>query len=48
MGYLVSFIICVVVLASKFKVNFESSVKNFVDILSASLFMMIMANLKLL
>lgn len=40
-GYLVSFIICVVVLASKFKVNFESSVKNFVDILSASLFMMI-------
>ena len=40
-GYLVSFVICIVVLASKFKINFEESAKNFIDILCASLFMMI-------
>lgn len=40
-GYLVSFVICLVVLANKFKINFEESAKNFIDILCASLFMMI-------
>lgn len=41
LGYLVSLVICLVVLASKYKVNFEDSVKHFVDILCASFFMVI-------
>lgn len=40
-GYLVSFVICLVVLANKYKINFEESVKHFVDILCAALFMFI-------
>ena len=41
LGYLVSFIVCVVVLATKYKINFEDCVKHFVDILCASMFMFI-------
>ena len=41
LGYLVSFIICFVALHFKYKINYESSVKNFVNILCGTMVMMI-------
>ena len=38
-GYFVSFIICLVVLKNRYGINYESVVKNFIDILCASLLM---------
>ena len=39
LGYLVSFILCMVILHVKYFVNFENVVKNFVDILCGSILM---------
>ena len=39
LGYLVSFIICLVCLKVKFKVNYEELIKNFIDILCGSMLM---------
>lgn len=44
-GYLVSFIICLIVLKRKYKINFENSVKNFMDIMSGSLVMLLILTL---
>lgn len=41
LGYLVSFIICLVVLHNKYKVNYENVIKNFFDILCGSMLMII-------
>ena len=38
-GYLASIIICFVVLRSKYKINFESFIKNFIDIIIGSILM---------
>jgi len=40
-GYFVSFIICLVVLRNKYNVSYESVIKNFFDILCASLLMVV-------
>ena len=40
-GYLISCIICIVVLRNKYKINFEYFVKNFVDIVCGSLLMIL-------
>ncbi|MBQ2639739.1 MAG: polysaccharide biosynthesis protein [Bacilli bacterium] len=41
LGYLLSFIICLVVLRKKYKVNYDELVKNFFDILCGSILMVI-------
>ena len=41
LGYLASFIICLVILYKKYNINFESTLKHFVDIVCGSIFMMI-------
>ena len=40
-GYLISFIICLVVLKMKYQINFESVTKNLIDIMCASIIMML-------
>ena len=40
-GYFVSFIICFIVLHFKYKINYESSIKNFVNIMCGTIVMMI-------
>ena len=40
-GYLTSFIICLVVLKMKYQINFESVTKNLIDIMCASIIMML-------
>lgn len=45
LGYLLSFIICVVVLHKKYKIEFEYFVKNLVDIICGSLLMIVFLSL---
>ena len=45
LGYLISFIICLVVLKFKYKVNYEDTLKNFIDILCYSMLMVIILNI---
>ena len=45
LGYLISFIICLVVLKFKYKVNYEDTLKNFIDILCYSMLMVIILHL---
>ena len=40
-GYLVSIVICLVVLRKKYKINFEETINNFINIMCSSLFMFI-------
>lgn len=40
-GYLVSIVICLVVLRKKYKINFEEAINNFINIMCSSLFMFI-------
>ena len=40
-AYIVSFIVCLIVLHGKYKVNYESTVKNFMDILCGSMLMVV-------
>ena len=41
LGYLLSFIICLVILKRKYKINYEELVRNFFDILCASVIMVL-------
>jgi len=41
LGYLTSFIICLIVLRVKYKINYEECIKNFIDILCYSMLMMV-------
>ncbi len=41
LGYLVSFIICLVILGVKYKINYEIVIKNFIEIMCASVLMVI-------
>ena len=41
LGYLTSFIICLIVLRVKYKINYEESIKNFFDIMCYTMVMMI-------
>ena len=45
LGYLLSLIICLIVLKNKYKINFESSVKNLIDIVCGSLIMVLLLTL---
>lgn len=45
LGYLVSFIICIVVLRIKYKIDFEYFVKNLIDIICGSLLMILFLSL---
>lgn len=48
-GYLTSFIICLLVLKSKWKINYESLVKNFIDIIiTTAIMIIVMCILRLL
>ena len=40
-GYLVSFVVCLVILRSKYKINFEETIKSFFDIMCASILMIL-------
>lgn len=41
LGYLISFIICLVILGVKYKINYESVIKNFIEIMCAAILMIV-------
>ena len=45
LGYLISLIICIIVLRNKYKINFEYFVKNLIDIICGSLIMILLLTL---
>ena len=45
MGYLLSFIICIIVLRKKYKIDFEYFVRNLIDIVCGALLMILFLSL---